>query len=176
MLRPTLLRLKAPASRCLFQLPLTIRTLSTAAAAANTSKQQQQPPPPPPNKNSANYTARRPARKRTTTLASQKTPNRSPFTPSSATNPAKPLPPAPYLVSRTPSNNLPVYQLAKRGGNYKLTAIKKIDGDARTMQKWLADELGMDLDQVRVKTPTGHIEVVGHHKQQITEWLERHGF
>ncbi|KAK3317253.1 mitochondrial large subunit ribosomal protein-domain-containing protein [Cercophora scortea] len=173
MLRPPVLRLKAPSSRCLFQLPLTIRTLSTAV---NTTKQQQ-PPPPPPNKNSANYTARRPARKRTTTLASQKTPNHSPFTPSTVDGATKaPLPPAPYLVSRTPSNNLPVYQLAKRGGNYKLTAIKKIQGDARTMQKWLADELGMDLDQVRVKTPTGHIEVVGHHKQQITEWLERHGF
>ncbi|KAK1760297.1 putative mitochondrial large ribosomal subunit [Echria macrotheca] len=87
---------------------------------------------------------------------------------------ARPRPP--YLVSRTPSNNLPVYHLAKRGGNYKLTSIKKIDGDKRALQQDLAKALGLSTEQVKIKVPTGHIEVKGHHKSQVESWLQEQGF
>ncbi|KAG9748614.1 hypothetical protein KCU73_g7044, partial [Aureobasidium melanogenum] len=35
----------------------------------------------------------------------------------------------PYFVTRTPSNELPIYTLRKRGGNMRLTRVKKIDGN-----------------------------------------------
>ena len=65
----------------------------------------------------------------------------------------------PYLVERTPSQKLPVYQLTKRGGNYKLTIVKKIEGDKQALKRDIAQELGLGLEDVRVKTVTGHIEM-----------------
>lgn len=65
----------------------------------------------------------------------------------------------PYFVSRTPSQNLPVYHLAKRGGNYKLTVVKKIEGNKQALRQSLAEALGIDDMLVKVKVPTGHVEV-----------------
>ena len=65
----------------------------------------------------------------------------------------------PFLVSRTSSGNFPVYHLAKRGGNYKLTVIKKIEGNKQALRQSLVEELGLDDALVKVLVPTGHIEV-----------------
>ena len=82
----------------------------------------------------------------------------------------------PYLVERTPSQKLPVYQLAKRGGNYKLTVVKKVDGDKQALKRDLAQELGLGLEDVRVKTVTGHVELKGHFASRVSQWLQQQGF
>ena len=65
----------------------------------------------------------------------------------------------PYIITKTSSNEFPIYHLAKRGGNKKLTTIKKVEGDAQVFKRWLAEDLQISLDSIRVKTPTGHVEV-----------------
>ena len=52
-----------------------------------------------------------------------------------------------------------MYHLAKRGGNKKLTQIKKVQGDGQALRRDLAQFLGLDVKEVRVKVPTGHVEV-----------------
>jgi large subunit ribosomal protein L49 len=49
--------------------------------------------------------------------------------------------------------------LTKRGGNHKLTILKKIDGDKQALRHDIAQELGMDIEDVRVKPVTGHLEL-----------------
>lgn len=66
----------------------------------------------------------------------------------------------PYLISRTPSLFLPVYQDTKRGGNKKLTILKKIEGDARVLKEALRGELKLEDGQIKINHVTGHIEIV----------------
>src|SRR5277367_5869820 len=47
----------------------------------------------------------------------------------------------PYCVNRTPTANLPIYLLAKRGGNLKQTRLRKIEGDINTLRVHLRDAL-----------------------------------
>ncbi|KAK0612142.1 mitochondrial large subunit ribosomal protein-domain-containing protein [Immersiella caudata] len=111
---------------------------------------------------------------RTLTTAASEPPSQT-QTPAT-TSAAKPATKAPYLVGRTPSNNLPVYQLTKRGGNYKLTVVKKVDGDKQALRHDMAQEFGMDIEDVRVKTVTGHLELKGFLAPKVTEFLEKKGF
>jgi len=62
-------------------------------------------------------------------------------------------------VSRTHTKNLPVYLETKRGGNLKITTVKKVDGDKQLMRRSLAEAMGLGVDQVQVNTTTGHIVV-----------------
>ncbi|KAK4101237.1 hypothetical protein N658DRAFT_496532 [Parathielavia hyrcaniae] len=88
----------------------------------------------------------------------------------------------PYRVGRTPSSNFAVYELAKRGGNKLLTAIKKVEGDRAAFRAELSRGLGLaEVDAkgkktVWVNTLTGHVIVAGHRKSQVVEWLEKLGF
>lgn len=52
-----------------------------------------------------------------------------------------------------------MYQLAKRGGNKKLTLIKKVEGDRARFQAALAQELGVEEKTVVVNNLTGHVLV-----------------
>ncbi|EON98433.1 putative mitochondrial large ribosomal subunit protein [Phaeoacremonium minimum UCRPA7] len=101
-------------------------------------------------------------------------------TPSPAESPSSPLPTPPrqlsYLVSRTPSNNLSVYNLAKSGGTQKLTTVKKIAGDARALRREMVAELGFPMEEVNINPVTGHINVKGWHQEKIRAWLEARGF
>ncbi|AEO58529.1 hypothetical protein MYCTH_2305931 [Thermothelomyces thermophilus ATCC 42464] len=110
-----------------------------------------------------------------TTTASNPPPSSSPAAqePASVTQPqvAKP-----YFVRRTPSNQLAVYHLAKRGGNKKLTTIKKVEGDRARFRSALAQGLGLPEKGVVVNNLTGHIIVPGHRKEEVTGWLEKQGF
>jgi large subunit ribosomal protein L49 len=77
-----------------------------------------------------------------------------------ATSPAqipKPLPTEPYHVHRSASNNLPVYQQAKRGGNLKQTKVQKIDGDVATLREQLQKRLGLDPENIVINPLTRHI-------------------
>lgn len=60
----------------------------------------------------------------------------------------------PYTVLRTPSNNLPVYQRRKRGGNLLETKVQKIQGDVNTLRTELQEALGMAEKDVVVNPVT----------------------
>jgi large subunit ribosomal protein L49 len=65
----------------------------------------------------------------------------------------------PYRITRTPSNNYPIYTLAKRGGNMKLTKLRRIEGDVNVLRKDLQLALGMDEKDVVINQLTRHIIV-----------------
>jgi large subunit ribosomal protein L49 len=135
MLRQTLLRRGAPSRLLILQLQTpgvfpSIRRITTAADSSASSPSTSIPRPPP--------------------AASS----------SSATSTSQPTTPRPpYLVTRTPSLNLPIYTDTKRGGNKKLTILKKIDGDARALKEALRSELRLEEGKIRINHVTGHIEI-----------------
>ncbi|KAG4026338.1 hypothetical protein MFRU_042g00660 [Monilinia fructicola] len=88
----------------------------------------------------------------------------------SATIPNKP----PYWVSRTPSNNLPVYLLAKAGGNLKQTKIRKIEGDIMKLKEHLED--AFFNKEIRVNQLTKQIIIKGWCKPQVEEFLVERNF
>lgn len=62
-----------------------------------------------------------------------------------------------YTVQRTPSRNLPIYQLAKAGGNLKLTKVRKLGGDTEALRKELEVFLEPRSEYVKINAVTGHI-------------------
>jgi hypothetical protein len=62
-------------------------------------------------------------------------------------------------VTRTPSRNLAVYQDAKRGGNYKLTLVKKVWGDTHALRMHLVQDLALPRREVTINQVTGHISI-----------------
>ena len=96
--------------------------------------------------------------------------------------PVEPLPPAqcapnlPYFITRTPSNELPVYTLRKRGGNMKLTRVKKIDGDAEALRDQLRETLGLEEKMCVVNGLTRHVMLKGHHKPAVDRFLRERMF
>ena len=67
------------------------------------------------------------------------------------------LPPLPYHVHRTASQQLPIYHLAKRGGNLHQTRIRKIDGNLMELKKDLRQALGLKEEQIAINSLTKHI-------------------
>ncbi|KAI4091802.1 MAG: hypothetical protein LQ344_003906 [Seirophora lacunosa] len=67
--------------------------------------------------------------------------------------------PLPYHVHRTPSQQLPVYQLAKRGGNLLLTRLRKIDGDITKLKLHLQQALDLRPEEISVNQLTRHIHI-----------------
>ena len=66
----------------------------------------------------------------------------------------------PYRVNRTPSKQLPIYLLAKRGGNLKQTRLRKIEGDINTLKEDLKQALGIVEDkEIQINQLTRHIIV-----------------
>lgn len=70
-----------------------------------------------------------------------------------------PLTPLPYHVHRTASQQLPIYNLAKRGGNLHQTRIRKIEGDVDALRRELMEALGRGEKEVVINRLTGHIVV-----------------
>ncbi|KAK2596344.1 hypothetical protein N8I77_013240 [Diaporthe amygdali] len=81
-----------------------------------------------------------------------------------------------YLVERTPSKNLSVYNDARAGGTKKQTVVKKIVGDARALRDEIAEELKFPKDDVKINPVTGHIKIKGFHADKVQKWLEARGF
>ncbi|KAL2356098.1 mitochondrial large subunit ribosomal protein-domain-containing protein [Cryomyces antarcticus] len=77
----------------------------------------------------------------------------------------------PYHISRTPTNNLPIYHTAKRGGNLHETRIRKISGSVQALRDDLQKELGVQNKDCTINTLTGHIIVKGWHKGRVTQFL-----
>lgn len=88
-------------------------------------------------------------------------PKRRPATPKPLLTPATPDPAAiatlPYHIHRTPSQQLPVYKLAKRGGSLKQTRVRKVEGDVQALRGDLMAALGLGEAEVRVNPLTGHV-------------------
>lgn len=68
-----------------------------------------------------------------------------------------PLLPLPYHIHRTASLQLPIYHLAKRGGNLHQTRIRKIDGNLMELKKDLTEALGVKAEHIAVNQLTKHI-------------------
>lgn len=87
-----------------------------------------------------------------------------------------PLSPLPYHIHRTASQQLPIYHLAKRGGNLHQTRIRKIDGDLMELKKDLRQALGLREEHIAINQLTRHIVIkvrCGLRRLGVTlkEWL-----
>ena len=81
-----------------------------------------------------------------------------------------------YFIRRTPTRNLPIYQLLKRGGNLKQTRVRKIEGEGAQLVKQLEEHLHPKPEWIRVNPINRHVEMKGFYKMQIEEWLLSKGF
>ncbi|KAG6353379.1 hypothetical protein INS49_007459 [Diaporthe citri] len=81
-----------------------------------------------------------------------------------------------YLVERTPTKNLSVYNDARAGGTKKQTVVKKIVGDARALRDEIVEELQFPRDDVKINPVTGHVKIKGFHADKVQKWLEARGF
>lgn len=70
---------------------------------------------------------------------------------------ANPPPPLAYHVHRTASHQLPIYHLAKRGGNLHQTRIRKIEGNVEVLRNEIESSLGLREGLVFINRLTGHI-------------------
>jgi len=104
----------------------------------------------------------------------------SSYTPASSLTvqslPAKSPPPLAYHVHRTASQQLPIYHLAKRGGNLHQTRIRKIEGDVELLRNEIRTALGLDEGVVVINRLTGHIIIKGWYRDRIKKFLEDRQF
>ncbi|WPH04357.1 Hypothetical protein R9X50_00724700 [Acrodontium crateriforme] len=82
----------------------------------------------------------------------------------------------PYFVSRTPSNELPIYLLRQRGGSLHLTRVKKIDGSIEAFRDALREELGLGEKEATINPITKHVILKGHWKPQVEQFLRKRKF
>ncbi|RFU30848.1 hypothetical protein B7463_g5487, partial [Scytalidium lignicola] len=94
-------------------------------------------------------------------------------TSSSSTTTANALP---YRISRTPSKNLPIYLLAKAGGNQKQTKLRRIEGNISALKSDLQQELGLGEKEVVINQLTKQIIIKGWKKPQVAKFLEERQF
>ncbi|KAI7776610.1 hypothetical protein LA080_004760 [Diaporthe eres] len=97
----------------------------------------------------------------TSTSQTPPTPSPSSAASSTATSPQRKQ--LTYLVERTPSKHLSVYNDARAGGTKKQTVMKKIVGDARALRDEIVEELQFPRDD-------------GFHADKVQKWLEARGF
>ncbi|EME40148.1 hypothetical protein DOTSEDRAFT_28054 [Dothistroma septosporum NZE10] len=90
--------------------------------------------------------------------------------------PEKCAPNLPYFVTRSANNELPIYTLRKRGGNLKMTRVKKVDGDRMKLRDALRIALGVGEKDCVINSVTGHIMIKGHHKPVIEKFLRARKF
>ena len=77
--------------------------------------------------------------------------------PPAPTNTHQDIPPLSYHVYRTPSQELPVYHLTKRGGNLLQTQLRKIEGDRQSLCEELRKALDLRPRDITINQVTGHI-------------------
>ena len=79
----------------------------------------------------------------------------------------------PFLITRTPSQHLPVYLSLRGGGTLPLTCIRRVEGNLQALAEEVRRALGPSAD-VRVRA--GRVEVKGNWKKALEEWLTTLGF
>ncbi|KAK3718708.1 54S ribosomal protein img2, mitochondrial [Vermiconidia calcicola] len=78
----------------------------------------------------------------------------------------------PYFITRTKSNELPIYTDFKRGGNLKLTLVRKVDGDKECLRDELRAVLGLGRkEDCVVNAVTGQVVIKGHWKGMVERFL-----
>ncbi|KAI1193748.1 mitochondrial large subunit ribosomal protein-domain-containing protein [Nemania serpens] len=82
----------------------------------------------------------------------------------------------PYFVGRNNLNNLSIYQKSKRGGNYKVTVLKRGEGDLASLKQDIKEVLQLLDDEVSVNSRTRHIMVKGHKRDEVKSFLHTLGF
>jgi len=81
-----------------------------------------------------------------------------------------------YYVTRTPSQNFPIYLEKKRGGNLHQTRLKGIDGSPEVLRDALEKELRLKPKDCLVNATNGHIVMKGWYKPQIEAFLKARRF
>nr|OQO15500.1 hypothetical protein B0A51_16911 [Rachicladosporium sp. CCFEE 5018] len=110
------------------------------------------------------------------------TSHHQPAAPKLIPTPVEPLaeelcaPNLPYFVTRTPSNELPIYTLRKRGGNMLLTRVKKIDGKIEDLRDELRVHLGLGEKEAVINRITNHVVLKGHHRPKVEQFLRERKF
>ena len=110
----------------------------------------------------SSFTATRFLTTETTASATQQTTTAPPPSPASFQAPSTPASTPrqlTYLVERTASQNLSVYNDTRAGGSKKQTVIKKIVGDVHALRNEITNELGFSKDNVKINPVTGHIKI-----------------
>ncbi|CBX98393.1 hypothetical protein IAQ61_010490 [Plenodomus lingam] len=142
------------------------------------SKSHQTPPPPsknPPPPSRPNTTSTHPSTTQKQTQRAADLATAEALTESDSAQAPSPTPTSPpkWHVSRSKSKNLPVYTDSKRGGNLRLTTVRRITGDIRALKEELGKAL--DSDEVGINALTQHVIVKGHHKEKIEQFLTERG-
>ncbi|MCJ1387929.1 hypothetical protein MMC18_000772 [Xylographa bjoerkii] len=81
-----------------------------------------------------------------------------------------------YHVHRTASKQLPVYHLAKRGGNLHQTRIRKIDGSINDLRNELQLALRLKDEHIVINQITRHIIIKGWKKAEVDKFLKDRSF
>ncbi|KAH8204614.1 hypothetical protein TruAng_001243 [Truncatella angustata] len=89
------------------------------------------------------------------------------------TSPAQKLP---YYVGRNRMNNISVYERRDRGGSLKKTLVKKGEGNLQALKFDIAEALGLTEKDVKVNNTTNHIEIKGHRREDVVQFLRNMGF
>ncbi|TKX24632.1 54S ribosomal protein img2 [Elsinoe australis] len=82
----------------------------------------------------------------------------------------------PYFVTRTPSNELPIYHFHKAGGNKKLTRIRRIDGNVEALRNEVQNHLQLKREDCVINQLTKQVVVKGHVKPQLEAFLQAKKF
>ena len=77
----------------------------------------------------------------------------------------------PYYVTRTPSHELPIYHLTKRGGNLHQTRVKKISGNIDALRDALKATLDVAEKDCVINRVTNHVMIKGFHRPRIEAFL-----
>lgn len=80
----------------------------------------------------------------------------------------------PYHVSRSATNNLPVYSEVRN--TLYLTVIRRISGDLNKLRDDVAAHLNLDEEWCYVKQQSGQVVVKGRRKAALEEFLQGKGF
>ncbi|KAI1344395.1 mitochondrial large subunit ribosomal protein-domain-containing protein [Xylariaceae sp. FL0016] len=104
--------------------------------------------------------------------------------PTASTEPATVPPPLepssqaqlPYFVGRNNLNNLAVYHKKKRGGNLKITTLKKGEGNLQSLKQDIRDALELPDRDISVNSTTRAIIIKGHKRNELLSFLHTMGF
>ncbi|KAI0892978.1 mitochondrial large subunit ribosomal protein-domain-containing protein [Annulohypoxylon nitens] len=82
----------------------------------------------------------------------------------------------PYFVGRNSLNSFSVYHKSKRGGNLKLTLLKRGEGDLMALKQDIKEALQLPRGDVTLNSVTRHIVIRGYKKSQVLTFLHALGF
>ena len=88
---------------------------------------------------------------------------------------ADPSPQLPFDITRTRTNNIPVYIDIKGGGSKIVTTIRKVRGDLKELEKCVRSRLGDDF-HYQINELTSQLHIKGNHKDPIVRLLKELGF